>query len=72
MARDCFGGASGINLNGQRSLGEPNKDIIGVGSIAFLVRRTLFEAMSRFRIDFDCFWDVSADPGNTKTMYFAP
>ena len=33
--------------------GGPNKDILGVGSIAFLVRRTLFEAMSRFQTDFD-------------------
>ena len=48
-----FWKASGINLNGQRTLWEPNKGILGVGSVAFLVRRTLFEAMSRFRIDFD-------------------
>ena len=49
--RDGFWEASGIDLNGQTSLGGPHKGILGVGSIALVVRRTLFWAFSRLRTD---------------------
>ena len=50
-AKDGFLEATGADLNGQRSLEGAHKGILGMGSIAFLVRRTLFGAMSRFWTD---------------------
>ena len=70
-AKDGFLEATGADLNGQRSLEGAHKGILGMGSIAFLVRRMLFWAMSRFRTDSDRFWDVNVEPQNSKTMHFA-
>ena len=49
--RDGFWEASGIDLNGQRSLGGAHKGILGVGSIALVVRRTFFWAFSKLWTD---------------------
>ena len=73
-----FLGGYGLFLEGiwhqfawSKNLWEANKGILGVGFVAFLVRRAPFEAMSRFWIDFDGFWEVSGGPGKSKTMHFA-
>ena len=71
-AKDGFWEATGADLNGQRSLEGAHKGILGMGSIAFLVRRTLFGATSRFRTDSHQFWDVNVEPQNSKSMHFAP